>query len=262
MGAGCSIQVHAVTGGDEVGRAVTAAARGRRPIRTQSGIERGAGRDDQHIGPSAEVGDAVSASADDETVAPRAAYQRIIADTAIQAIIARAAAEAIGTIAAEQRIGIGRAGEADACGIASIAHQPTMSAGCCGQVHCITCARQIGRAVIAAAGGGGPGCDHSDIGCGAGRDDQHIRPGAQVGDAVSAGTAGETIGPCPSGQGIIARPAIQAIIAIAAVEAINATTTAEDIVAGPADQGISIGRAGQADGSAIISIAHRPTIGA
>ena len=55
----------------------------------------------------AKVCHTVIAGSDDETIPPRAARQRIIADTTNQAVIARAAAEAIGASAAEQRIGTG-----------------------------------------------------------------------------------------------------------------------------------------------------------
>ena len=213
LGAGCRSDVHMVTRSIDNGRAVIPAAGGGGPIRRQSDVHRGAGRDDQHIRPNAEIGDAVSARADDETVGPHAASQRITPGAAIQvviaiaateAIVARASTEAIGASAADQRIGIGRAGQADGRAIARLADLPTMGAGCCGEVHRVTCGSEAGRAGIAAAGGRRPVRSQGGIDRGAGRDDQHIRPSAEIGDAVSARADDEAVAPHAAGQRIIA----------------------------------------------------------
>ena len=213
MAARCRGQVHCVTSGSEAGGAGIAAAGGCRPVCGQCGSGYSARGDDQHIRPIAQVVYAVSARADDEAVGPRAASQRIIARTAIEAIIAIAAAEAvvarsadeaIGAGTADQRIGIGRAGQSDRGAIASIADQPTMAARCRGQVHDVTSGSDAGRAGIAAAEGRRPIRSQCGIGCGARRDEQHIRPIAEVVYAVSAGTDDEAVSPRAAGQRIIA----------------------------------------------------------
>ena len=88
---------------------------------------------------------------------------------------------------------------------------------------------EIGRAVIAAAGGGRPIRGQAGIDRAIGRDDQQIRPIAKVGDNVIAGTDGETVSPRAASQPIIARPP---------------------------EQRIGIGRADQGHVGAIACIAH------
>ena len=223
MGAEYCGQVHGVTRSSEAGRAVIAAADGRGPVRGQCGIDGGAGRDDQQIRPLAKVCHTVSAGTDDETVSPCAASQRITPGTAIEAIIA---------ITAEQRIGIGRAGQGHVGAIARIADRPAMGAGCSIQVHGVTGGGEVGRAVIAAAGGGRPIRGQSGIDRGAGRDDQHIGPSAEVGEAVSASADDETVVPRAASQRITPGAAIQPIIAIAAAEAVGAIAAEQRIGTG------------------------------
>ena len=109
-----------------------------------------------------------------------------------------------------------------------------MAARCRGQVHCVTRGSEAGRAVIAAAGGCRPIRGQCGTGCSARRDDQHIRPIAKVGDAVSAGTDDEAVGPRAASQRIIASAAIDCIVAGAAAEAIGAAGTGQAVIEGGA----------------------------